>query len=132
MEGSGKPVEHDRRMSIISQASMAVSQLPKENLQEIKSYAKPPEAVKEVLSAAMLLLGHQESEVNWKMVQKCLAKLGEDSLQQRVADMDLEKIPQKNTEKAKAILSKYDADKIAKISLAVKAIYVWVDAVTEY
>ncbi|XP_053398727.1 cytoplasmic dynein 2 heavy chain 1-like [Mercenaria mercenaria] len=127
MEASKKPVEYDR----ISQASEAVKEIPKKDFQEMRSFNAPPEAVKDVLSATMLLLGHPESEVNWTMIKKYLGKSGEESLQHKVGSNDFAKIPQENIKKAKAILSKYDANRIAQVSQAAKELYIWADAVVD-
>ncbi|XP_045206582.2 dynein axonemal heavy chain 17-like [Mercenaria mercenaria] len=130
MEASGTPVDYDR-MSIISRASTAVSQLPKKDFQEMKSFANPPVAVIDVLSASMLLLGHKDSETNWKMIKSCLGKTGKESVQERVAALDVEKIPEKNLKKAKDILAKYDLNGIANVSQALKELYIWAGAVTD-
>ncbi|XP_053400794.1 dynein axonemal heavy chain 9-like [Mercenaria mercenaria] len=130
MEASGKPLDYDR-MSIISRASTAVSKLPKRDFQEMKSFANPPVAVKDVLLASMLLLGHRESETNWQMIKTCLGKTGKESIPERVAALNVEKMPEENLKKAKDILAKYDLNGIANVSQALKELYIWASAVTD-
>lgn len=56
MATMGKEVEYDR-VSMISEASLAVAAVDKSRITEVKSMRAPPVGVKDVLSATCLLLG---------------------------------------------------------------------------
>jgi hypothetical protein len=62
MASSGQMIDDDR-ISRISVASNAVAAIPKSDLTETKSYAKPPQPVKDVLEAVMILLGYKGTEL---------------------------------------------------------------------
>jgi len=47
-------------ISLVSQMSQVIVGMPKQDWQEMKSYAKPPEGVKDVMAACLVLLGYVE------------------------------------------------------------------------
>jgi hypothetical protein len=62
MASTGQVIDDDR-ISRISVASNAVAAIHKKDLTETKSFAAPPQAVKDVLEAVMILLGYKGADL---------------------------------------------------------------------
>ncbi|KAL4237059.1 hypothetical protein ACF0H5_005443 [Mactra antiquata] len=114
------------RMSMISEASTILAQLDKKSMTEIKSFNNPPEGVKDVLMASIILLGRPKSEQTWSIAKK---ELGSFDMHKRAAELDFEKIPMDRRREAMKYLSKYSYEHIMKISRAAAAFYQWAHAI---
>ena len=62
MTSTGQAIDDDR-ISRISIASTAVTNIPKSDLTETKSFSNPPHAIKDVLEAVAILLGYKGTEL---------------------------------------------------------------------
>ncbi|XP_060595116.1 uncharacterized protein LOC132749403 [Ruditapes philippinarum] len=127
MTSSGQVIDDDR-ISRISVASNAVAAIPKKDLTETKSFASPPQAVKDVLEAVMILLGHKGADLEWRNIQKAL---GGSSFLKVIGDVDYDKISQETRAKAMNKVSEYSHESIMKNSKAATIFYDWVIAVSK-
>ncbi|XP_052808249.1 uncharacterized protein LOC128237084 [Mya arenaria] len=118
------------KLSLVSQMSQMVADTPKKDLTEVKSFAKPPQAIKDVLSACLLLLGDCEkiSGDTWIQARKAM---GASEWLKRIQGLDPDEVPDKKKKMALEILSKYDLDSVKAKSLAIASLYNWAKAVAE-
>ncbi|XP_060570106.1 dynein axonemal heavy chain 10-like isoform X1 [Ruditapes philippinarum] len=127
MTSSGQVIDDDR-ISRISVASNAVAAIPKSDLTETKSYAAPPQAVKDVLEAVMILVGYKGADLDWKNIKKVI---GGTQFLKTIGDIDYEKISQETRAKAMNKVSEYSHESIKAISSATTIFYDWVIAVAK-
>lgn len=69
---SEKRIQLDEdRLLKIKRSQNELESINKASLCEMKSYAKPPEALKDILSAVLILLGSEESVSTFKYIYFC-------------------------------------------------------------
>nr|KAG5712244.1 hypothetical protein BaRGS_014594 [Batillaria attramentaria] len=122
--------------------TLAADQKPHRNLKmrtfsegditEVKSLPKPPQLVKDVLTATCLLLGYTEQEAKeWRIVQRIVSGKGKDSLKARCDAVQVDQIPLEAGLTAKKYLGDVTVEKMCKISRAASNICGWTIDVTE-
>ena len=106
----------------------------KDEINQVRSYAAPPGAVKIVLEAVALLLGDYkgDKEYEWKQAKLMLQDLG--GFIERVMKLDKDNLPEQRLVRLKKYLGMKDFDPkvVGEKSSAVKPLCVWVRAVYTY
>lgn len=118
----------DVAMPALSNAVKALDSLSKNDITEVKSFAKPPEAVETVMNAVCLLLNEKQS---WDAAKKVLS---DSYFLDRLKSYDKDNIPAATLKK----LSKCVADPgmsvevVSKVSKAATSLCMWVHAMDVY
>ena len=120
----------DEAMPAFNNALKALDSLSKDDINEIKSFAKPPEMVQVVMEAVCILLGR---DTDWKSAKNLL---GEMTFMESLKTYDKDNIPKK---RVKAVNSKkyvknpkMTPDAIGKVSTAAKSLCMWIHAMSVY
>eukprot|EP00304_Pavlova_gyrans_P012708 CAMPEP_0206041750 /NCGR_PEP_ID=MMETSP1466-20131121/6142_1 /ASSEMBLY_ACC=CAM_ASM_001126 /TAXON_ID=44452 /ORGANISM="Pavlova gyrans, Strain CCMP608" /LENGTH=4121 /DNA_ID=CAMNT_0053416453 /DNA_START=38 /DNA_END=12403 /DNA_ORIENTATION=- len=119
----------DEAMPAYHAAVDALKSLDKKDIQEVKSYAKPPELVQMVMEAVCILLG---SKPDWNEAKKLLA---DTSFMETLQTYDKDNIPEKlMTKVRKGYTSKpnFVPDTVGKVSSAARSLCMWVRAMDTY
>ncbi|CCI43009.1 unnamed protein product [Albugo candida] len=118
----------DVAMPALNNAVKALDALSKNDITEVKSFAKPPEAVETVMNAVCLLLNEKQT---WESAKKVLSEGG---FLDRLKSFDKDNIPPSALKK----LSKHAADpvmaveNVSKVSKAATSLCMWVHAILVY
>ncbi|KXS19215.1 hypothetical protein M427DRAFT_507867 [Gonapodya prolifera JEL478] len=118
----------DLAMPALNAALLALEAINKKDLQEIKSYGKPPPLVEKVLEAVMIL---KKSEPTWDEAKR---QLGNPYFIKQLVNFDKDNISDKILKK----ISSYCADEsfipdvVGKVSGAAKSLCLWVRAMESY
>lgn len=118
----------DVAMPALSNAVKALDSLSKSDITEVKSFAKPPEAVETVMNAVCLLLNEKQS---WDASKKVLSDV---TFLDRLKNYDKDNIPAATLKK----LTKCVADPgmsvevVSKVSKAATSLCMWVHAMDVY
>merc|ERR1711871_888086 len=120
----------DEAMPAFNNALKALDALSKDDINEIKSFAKPPEMVQVVMEAVCILLGRG---TDWKSAK---ALLGEMTFMDQLKNYDKDNIKKKiikkiNTKKY-VKNPKMTPDAIGKVSTAAKSLCMWIHAMSVY
>ena len=118
----------DEALPAYYSALKALDSLDKKQIQEVKSFAKPPRLVEVVMSAVCLLLGRKET---WDDAKKVLSDLG---FMQTLKDYDKDNIDPKKIRKLGKYMKDPDfhPDKIKTVSSAATSLCMWVRAMHVY
>jgi hypothetical protein len=111
-------------------AKLAVSNLDKASIVEIKSFPNPPKVVVMVMEAIMLLLGEK---IDWNAIKSCLGET--NAFIERLKTFEVMKCPEAVFTKVRNnYLSKpeFDIAAVKKISVAASFMATWVKAVISY
>lgn len=112
-------------------AKKAVSGIKSDNLNEIKSFANPPEAIADVLSAVLQLLGY--SDISWSSMKIFLS---DRSVLNRILNFDPDQItPNIRKECLKIVKNKsssFEQENIRRASVAAAPLAAWVKAILRY
>eukprot|EP00105_Crassostrea_gigas_P017907 XP_011435857.1 PREDICTED: uncharacterized protein LOC105334194 [Crassostrea gigas] len=109
-----------------------ISKLEHSTLSEIRRYTNPSQAVKDVLSATYILLGHDiEYAKNWEYIQSQLTKTGRDSLQHLVLHCDVETVSSSSAEIAHQLLNPHDEKALREASAGAGAIFHWASQIVK-
>lgn len=128
--------ELDKVEPEMREAEVAVQKIAenKDEINQVRTYASPPPAVKLVLEAVGLLLGDHkgEKEYEWKQAKLMLSDLG--GFIERVMKLDKDNLPEQRLIKLKKYLGMKDFDPkiVGEKSSAVKPLCIWVRAVYTY
>ncbi|RYY32252.1 hypothetical protein EON62_05575, partial [archaeon] len=118
-------------MPIVEEAKAAVGSIKRENLDEIRSFSMPPEAIADVLSAVLMLLG--TTDTSWASMKKFLGNRG---VKEEVMNYDARRItPKMRKAVAKMMADKpssFDKEGIARASAAAAPLAAWVRANMQY
>jgi len=116
---------------ILDEAKAAVGGIRKDNLDEIRALKMPPEAIADVLSAVLLLLGIEDT--SWNSMKKFLSGRG---VIQDILNYDAHSLtPATRSEVAKVMKSKAESFKhenIYRASVAAAPLAAWVKANVKY
>ena len=120
----------DEAMPAFNNALKALDALSKDDINEIKSFAKPPEMVQVVMEAVCLLLGRG---TDWKSAKALLGDMTfMDQLKNYDKDHIKKKIIKKINTKKYVKNPKMTPDAIGKVSSAAKSLCMWVHAMSVY
>jgi dynein heavy chain len=118
----------DLAMPAFQSAVKALKSLNKNDITEIKGFAKPPPLVQTTLEAVCILKG---AKPDWDTAKKQLADGG---FLKSLEDYDKDSIPEKYIKKLKKYISNPDfvPEKVEKVSKAAKSLCMWVHAMDTY
>ena len=115
----------------VEAAQSAVGDLKSENLNEVRNYKVPPDAVQDVLSAVLFLMGTKDT--TWASMKKFLAQRG---IVSNIMNYDAHNITPELRNAVTKIIDKkknsFRPDVIIKVSRAVAPLAAWVIANVKY
>ncbi|CAK8678159.1 unnamed protein product [Clavelina lepadiformis] len=104
----------------------ATSTLGKGDFIELKSLAAPPQAVKEILFATLILLGeNKETAKDWNFVKRQLACYGEKSILNRMMNRKAQEISSQSAQDASELLNRIDMARAHAVSSAIASVLAW-------
>jgi len=118
----------DEAMPAYNASVKALDSLDKKDVQEVKSYAKPPDLVQRVMEAVCILRGKKP---DWGEAKKLL---NESSFLDDLKAYDKDNIPEKLLKGiAKYMkMDEFQPDTVGKVSTAAKSLCMWVRAMDTY
>ncbi|KAK8882498.1 Cytoplasmic dynein 2 heavy chain 1 [Tritrichomonas musculus] len=115
----------------IDEAIRLVGQIRRDQLAEVRGFAKPPPAIADVMQGVLLMLGEEDS--TWPGIKKIIAQ---DGFTKRIITFDVNKMSKETITKVNKLItqkaSSYDPDTIKKASQAVAPLAAWVKANIRY
>jgi len=113
----------------MEEAKSALEVLNDDDITEVKSFSKPPDAVVMVLQAVLTYF--RESKTDWPAAKK---KLGEKDFKEKLKTFEVEKASPKTLEKVRKIIFKkeFDPEKIKGQSKAALCLAKWCLALEKY
>ncbi|XP_061174817.1 uncharacterized protein LOC133183962 [Saccostrea echinata] len=109
-----------------------ITKIESDTLFEVRRYTNPRPAIRDVLIATYILLGHDiESAQKWEYLQTQLTKSGRDSLQSLVLHCDTESVPRGRAEFADQLLKPLDLKAVREASNEAAKLYQWASHVIE-
>jgi dynein heavy chain 2 len=110
---------------------LAVKGIKRNHLNEIKSFKTPPQAICDVLSGVLVLLGIQD--LSWNSMKAFLAKRG---IVDEILQLDIEKVSELRMKKVKSLSRKkkesFEKSTISRVSTAAAPLAAWVIANIKY
>ncbi|XP_058454309.1 dynein axonemal heavy chain 2-like isoform X2 [Malaya genurostris] len=118
----------EKAMPALNNAIAALDSLNKKDMNEIKSYARPPVKVELVLNAVMILLG---KEPTWTEAKR---QLGEQKFLDTLKNLDRNHISDKTLKTIGGYVRNPDLEpnKVGIVSKAAKSLMMWVRAIENY
>lgn len=118
----------DVAMPALNNAIKALDGLSKNDITEVKSFAKPPAAVEAVMNAVCLLLNEKQS---WDAAKKVLSDV---TFLDRLKSYDKDNIPAPILKKLSTVVSDpgMAVDVVSKVSKAATSLCMWVHAMDVY
>ncbi|KAI9141400.1 dynein heavy chain and region D6 of dynein motor-domain-containing protein [Paraphysoderma sedebokerense] len=125
---SAAQADLDHALPALYAATKALEALNKKDLQEIKSYGKPPLLVEKVLEAIMIL---KKCEPTWDEAKK---QLGSPNFIKQLINFDKDGVTDKILKKISQYCSdeNFNPDIVGKVSGAAKSLCMWVKAIEVY
>ncbi|KAJ9472161.1 Dynein-1-beta heavy chain [Diplonema papillatum] len=120
----------DKAMPAFHSALAALDSLSKDDITLLKTMGSPPERVKLVLEAVLLLLG--EKNLSWETAKKYLSKM---DFMKQLKDVDAESIPDgtiKKMNKNYMNNSEFEPEVVKSSSLACMSLCMWARAVVSF
>ena len=116
---------------VLDQAQQAVGGIKSDNLNEIRSLKMPPEAIHDVLSTVLMLLGIRDT--SWLSMKKFLGQRGvKDEILNYDAHNMTPKIRNQVAKTLRAKASSFDDANIYRVSVAAAPLALWVKANVRY
>uniref|UniRef100_A0A2Y9D3H5 Dynein heavy chain tail domain-containing protein n=1 Tax=Anopheles quadriannulatus TaxID=34691 RepID=A0A2Y9D3H5_ANOQN len=117
-----------RAMPALNAAVAALDSLNKKDMNEIKSYSRPPTKVELVMEAVMILLG---KEPTWAESKR---QLGEQKFLDTLKGFDRNNIAERTLKTISGYVKNPDLepDKVGTVSKAAKSLMLWVRAIDNY
>jgi dynein heavy chain len=118
----------DLALPAFENALKALNALSKNDINEIKSFAKPPPLVQKVMECVCLLLGQQ---TNWDSAKKIL---GDSQFMSKLVTYDKDNIPPKIIKGVSRYYDdpEFEPEIVMKVSLAAKSLCMWCRAMKVY
>ncbi|XP_058126202.1 dynein axonemal heavy chain 2-like [Anopheles ziemanni] len=118
----------ERAMPALNAAVAALDSLNKKDMNEIKSYSRPPTKVELVMEAVMILLGR---EPTWAEAKR---QLGEQKFLDTLKGFDRNGISERTLKTIGAYVRnpELEPDKVGTVSRAAKSLILWVRAIENY
>lgn len=115
-------------MPIFQAAQDALAKLKKQDVNEVRTFPKPPPLVKFVLEAVCILLG---AKPDWNSAKTLMA---DTNFIKRLQEYDKEHIPEDRLKKIKPYIEdkNFDPNAVAKQSTTAKSICLWVRAIDNF
>uniref|UniRef100_A0A182PB45 Dynein heavy chain tail domain-containing protein n=1 Tax=Anopheles epiroticus TaxID=199890 RepID=A0A182PB45_9DIPT len=117
-----------RAMPALNAAVAALDSLNKKDMNEIKSYSRPPTKVELVMEAVMILLGKEPTWVESKR------QLGEQKFLDTLKGFDRNNISERTLKTISGYVKnpELEPDKVGTVSKAAKSLMLWVRAIDNY
>mmetsp|Transcript_33539 Transcript_33539/g.74227 ORF Transcript_33539/g.74227 Transcript_33539/m.74227 type:complete len:2007 (+) Transcript_33539:3-6023(+) len=116
---------------LIDQARKAVGQIKKENIDEIRSFKMPPDAIRDVLEGVLMVLGQEDT--SWNNMKKFL---GAKAVKDEIINYDARKINKEMRAKVDKVLTakanSFEQQVIYRVSVAAAPLAAWVKANIAY
>ena len=118
----------DKALPALNAAVSALNSLNKNDITEIKSFAKPPPLVQTVMEAVCILKGETP---DWDTAKKVLS---DGNFLQSLVDYDKDNISDKILKKLKKyiLMDNFNPDSVGKVSKAAKSLCMWACAMDTY
>lgn len=118
----------DVAMPALNNAIKALDSLSKNDITEVKSFAKPPAAVESVMNAVCLLLNEKQS---WDAAKKVLSDV---NFLERLKGFDKDNIPTAILKKLSTVVAdpSMSVEVVSKVSKAATSLCMWVHAMDVY
>jgi len=118
----------DEALPALAAAQKALNSLDKKDIQEVKTFATPPEMVQVTMEAVCVLF---ERKTDWKTAKSLL---NEGDFIQQLFDFDKDNVKDKTLKKLKVYMEneKFTAEIVGKTSAACKSLCMWVCAMDLY
>ncbi|KAL4470156.1 hypothetical protein ABPG72_009081 [Tetrahymena utriculariae] len=119
--------ELNKALPELQKAEEALKSINRSDIDQVRTYKKPPELVQMVLECVLCLFGEKN---DWERAQKVL----QDNFIERLQKYDKDSIVEKNLNKARVYFKKpeWDLTNIQKASSACKSIAMWCNAMDNY
>ena len=119
----------DKAMPVFFQAQEALKTLEKKDIDQIKSYAKPPEAVEKTMNAIILLLG--AAKLDWATAKQFMA---DTRFFKKLEDFDKDNIDPKIVKKLGVFMKdqSFTPEIIGQSSTACRSMCMWARAIDNY
>eukprot|EP00659_Diplonema_papillatum_P004074 gene4074-6331_t len=119
----------DKAMPVFFQAQEALKTLEKKDIDQIKSYAKPPEPVEKTMNAVILLLG--ASKLDWSTAKQFMA---DTRFFKKLEDFDKDNIDAKVVKKLQVFIKDagFTPEIIGQSSNPCKSMCMWCRAIDNY
>eukprot|EP01084_Bolivina_argentea_P165210 287046_1 len=116
---------------LVDEAKAAVGQIRRDSLNELRMLRLPPEAINDVLSGVLILMGNFDT--SWQSIKSFLAK---PSIKQEIMNYDARRITPQIRKKAKKLVNdkaqSFDAKRIQRVSVAAAPLAAWFKANISY
>jgi len=118
----------DKALPALENAVKALDSLTKSDITEVKSFAKPPEAVQTVMEAVCIMFGEK---TDWDSAKKVL---GNAAFIDNMKNYDKDNIPQPTLVKLRKVLvkEKMQVEVVQKVSKAATGMAMWCHAMSVY
>ncbi|CAG9328871.1 unnamed protein product [Blepharisma stoltei] len=112
----------------LSTAQRELSVLSKNDINEIRSFAKPPKTVEKVAEGILILLG--SSNISWDAFRK----LSGNQFLETLVTFDIHNVPKQRIDHLKPFIDEYEGHEveIRKVSKATYGLYMWVAGVYKF
>lgn len=115
----------------LQRARDQIAKMKRSDLAEIKNLTKPPQPVKDTLTAVMVLLGSSKKDANnWILTKKAFAQMGEESFPNRVGKVSPRSINGKMNDYIKSLVGDVTEESIDAVSRSTTEYLVWVKLVS--
>lgn len=116
---------------MVDAAKAAVGQIRRDSLNELRMLRLPPEAINDVLSGVLILMGNFDT--SWRSMKKFLAK---PSVKQEIMNYDARRVTPQIRQKAQQLLREkadsFDPKRIQRVSVAAAPLAAWFKANISY
>eukprot|EP00754_Rhynchopus_humris_P034627 Rhum_TRINITY_DN15982_c0_g1::Rhum_TRINITY_DN15982_c0_g1_i1::g.162572::m.162572/K10408/DNAH; dynein heavy chain, axonemal len=119
----------DKAMPVFYQAQDALKTLEKKDIDQIKSYAKPPEAVEKTMNAVILLLG--AAKLDWATAKQFMA---DTRFFKKLEEFDKDRVDPKVVKKLQVFIKDpgFTPEIIGQLSVPCKSMCLWARAIDNY
>merc|ERR1719206_1344176 len=116
---------------MVDKAKAAVGQIRRDSLNELRMLRLPPEAINDVLSGVLILMGNFDT--SWASMKSFLAK---PSIKQEIMNYDARRITPQIRKKARRLLQdkadSFEEKRIRRVSVAAAPLAAWFRANISY
>ncbi|ELU13290.1 hypothetical protein CAPTEDRAFT_217920 [Capitella teleta] len=108
------------------QLKYSILNMDRTTISEMKSYQRPPDMVRKVMTASLLILGEDEHTTReWSTVQRQCGCMGHEGLNRRILDLEVEDLHPEIVARAKQITQPLKHSVVRTVSAGSAAFHVW-------
>ncbi|XP_035826621.1 uncharacterized protein LOC106012283 [Aplysia californica] len=97
------------------------------DMKELKSFAAPPQAVKDVFSGLFALLGFKRGDAeDWKFAKRQMGSVGDQSINSQMARFDPKPLTPAKVKYVQEKLAPHSPEHVRNVSRALEGYYLWV------